>query len=114
MIVEDGTEDHQIEANNVPVERVFGIFKYIEELLVYLRFSLISATSIAKFNYLPNELDKYNPEIIENTHSQINDIEKDMKWKDIEQEAFRVQHAESMRNEVYSIMLEYKDSLIVL
>ena len=65
LIVEEGTEDHQIEPNNVLVERAFGIFKYNEKLLVILRFGLISATSkIAKFNYLPNELEKYNPDII--------------------------------------------------
>ena len=53
------------------------------------------------------ELEKYNPDIIGNGHSQINEIEKDMKSKHIEQENFRVQHAESMRNEVYSIKSEY-------
>ena len=55
-----------IEPNNIPVVRAFVIFKYNEKLLVYLRFGLISATSIAKFNYLPNELEKYNPDIIGN------------------------------------------------
>ena len=114
LIVEEGTEDHIIEPTNVPVERAFGIFKYIEKLLVNLQFGLISATSIAKFNRLPNELEKYNPDIIWNAHSQISEIEKDMKSKHIEQENFRVQHAESMRNEVYSIKPEYKDSLMVL
>ena len=113
LIVEEGTEDHIIEPTNVPVERAFGIFKYIEKLLVNLQFGLISATSIAKFNRLPNELEKYNPDIIWNAHSQISEIEKDMKSKHIEQENFRVQHAESMRNEVYSIKPEYKDSLMV-
>ena len=106
LIVEEGTEDHQIEPNNVPIERAFEIFKYIEKLLVYLRFGSISAISIAQFNYLQNELEKYNPDIIGNAHSQINEIEKDMKSKHIEQENFRVQHAESMRNEVYSIKPE--------
>ena len=54
-----------IEPNNIPVVRAFVIFKYNEKLLVILRFGLISATSkIAKFNYLPNELEKYNPDII--------------------------------------------------
>ena len=66
LIVEESTEDHQIEPNNVPIERAFEIFKYIEKLLVYLRFGSISAISIAQFNYLQNELEKYNPDIIGN------------------------------------------------
>lgn len=108
LVVEEGTENHQIEPSNVPVERAFGIFKFIEKLLVNLQFGLISATTIAKFNHLPNELETYDSDIIWNAHSQISAIEKDMKSKHIEQENFRVRHAESMRNEVNSIEPEYK------
>ena len=108
LIVEEGTENHQIEPSNVPVERAFGIFKFIEKLLVNLQFGLISATTIAKFNHLPNELETYDSDTIWTAHSQISKIEKDMKSKHIEQENFRVQHAESMRNEVNSIEPEYK------
>ena len=53
-IFEEKTANHQIEPSNVPVERAFGIFKFIERLLVILQFGSISATSIAKFNYLQN------------------------------------------------------------
>ena len=114
LIVEEGTENHQIEPSNVPVERAFGIFKFIEKLLVNLQFGLISATTIAKFNHLPNELETYDSDIIWKAHSQISKIEKDMKSKHIEQENFRVQHAESMRNEVNSIEPVNKTFLMVL
>ena len=54
LIVEEKTANHQIEPSNIPVERAFGIFKFIEKLPVILQFGLISATSIAKFNHLQN------------------------------------------------------------
>ena len=46
LIVEEGTEDHQIEPNNVPIERTFEIFKYIEKLLVYLVIYLASTLMV--------------------------------------------------------------------
>ena len=100
LIVEEGTEGNQIEPTNVPVERAFGMFKFIEKLLVNLQFGLISATTIAKFNHLPDELEKYDANLIWDAHSRISIIENEMKSKHIEQENFRIDHAESMRNEV--------------
>ena len=89
LIVKEGTENHQIDPTNVPVERAFGCFKYVEKLLVNLQFGLISATAVAKFNHLPDELETYKADLIWDAHSRISDIEKDMKSKHIEQENFR-------------------------
>ena len=100
LIVEEGTENHQIDPTNVPVERAFGCFKYVEKLLVNLQFGLISATAVAKFNHLPDKLETYEADLIWDAHSRISEIEKDMKSKHIEQENFRAEHAESMRDEV--------------
>ena len=103
MVVEEGTENHKIDPTNVPVERSFGIFKYLEQLLVNLQFGLLSQTAIAKFNHLHAELDSYEPSVILNAHADISTLEATMKAMHIEQENFRVQHAESMRDEVFAI-----------
>ena len=100
LIVEEGTENHHIDPTNVPVERAFGVFKYVEKLLCNLQFGLISATAVAKFNHLPEELETYEADLIWNARSRISDIEKDLKSKHTEQENFRAKHAESMRDEV--------------
>ena len=100
LIVEEGTENHHIDPTNVPVERAFGVFKYVEKLLCNLQFELISATAVAKFNNLPEELETYEADLIWNARSRISDIEKDLKSKHTEQENFRAKHAESMRDEV--------------
>ena len=61
---------------------------------------MIAESTIAKFNHLTDELENYDANLIWDAHSLISAIEKDMKSKYIEQEDFRVKHADSMRNEV--------------
>ena len=100
LLVEEGSENNQIDPTNVPVERAFGVFKFIEQHLVNLQFGLIAATTIAKFNHLQNELENYDSDLIWDAHSEINATEKKLKSKHIEQRNFRIEHAESMRIEV--------------
>ena len=107
MVVEEGTENHKIDPSNVPVERSFGIFKYLEKLLVNLQFGLIAQTAIAKFNHLHATLDSFETSVILDAHADINTLEASMKAMHIEQENFRVQHAESMRDEVFVILRIY-------
>ena len=100
LIVEDGTEDHIIDPTNIPAERAFGVFKFIEKHLVNLQFGLISATTIATFNHLEKEIDNFDSDRIWDAHSQISDVERKMKAKHIAQINFRIEFAESMRIEV--------------
>ena len=101
LIVEEGTENHIVDPTNIPAERAFGVFKFIEQHLVNLQFGLISATTIAKFNHLATEIENYDSDLIWDAHSQINDIEKKLKAKHTAQINFRVEFAESMRIEVH-------------
>lgn len=107
LIVEEGTENHIVDPTNIPAERAFGVFKFIENHLVNLQFGLISATTIAKFNHLATEIENFDSDLIWDAHSQINDIEKKLKAKHIAQINFRVEFAESMRIEVHFLYLHH-------
>ena len=64
---------------------------------------LLSPSSIIQ------QMKKYDANLIWDAHSLISAIEKDMKSKYIEQEDFRDQHAESMKNEVNASLVGYND-----
>ena len=101
LIVEDGTENNLIDPTNVPVERSFGMFKFLEKLLVNLQFGLLSAMTLAKFNHLNEQLQSFDSDKLWNAHAEIDSIEARMRKEHEAQEANRVEHTERVRDEVH-------------
>ena len=90
-----------IDPTNVPVERLFGMFKFLEQLLVNLQFELLSAITMAKFNPLNDKLEMFDSETLWNAHAKIDSFEARMRKEHEAQEANRVEYTERVRDVVH-------------
>ena len=79
-------EDEAVDPTNVPVERVFGVLKFSEKALPHFQFGLLAQHTMAKFNKVAESLKNIHPAQLEQYHSEISVIEKQMKQDHLDQQ----------------------------
>ena len=78
--------DEKVGPTNVPCERVFGVLKYAEKALPNLQFGLLAQHAMTKFNKVSVLLPSIVTAKLEEFHSEIFNIEKEMKKDHIYQQ----------------------------